>query len=65
MKTPGINFFNSSTLDKEFSNFLSAKGDGFIQTEIDHMFERAHFYLEGVLNSEKPLLCVDPKGMCE
>ena len=28
------------------------------------MFEKAHFYVEGVLNFEKPLLCVDPKGMC-
>ena len=64
MKTPGISLSNSSNLDKEFSNLLEAKDDGFVLIEINSMLGKAHFYLEGVLNSKKPLLCADPKGMC-
>ena len=63
MKIPGISLSNSSDLDKEFSNLLAAKDDGFVLIEIDSMLGKANFYLEDVLNSERPLACADSKSM--
>lgn len=63
MKTPSISLSNSSILDKEFLNLLTAKDDEFILAKIDPMLEEAHFYFEGVLNSKKCLTCVDPQSI--